>query len=147
MELATEVELLKQQVEQHDESLDRFGDIAATLREIIIEHKEKFKRADEVHNDLKINTAGRFEVLKEDLQKDIKNATDKLSAQMDEMIKNQNELVTSFKDTIKDFGMRIRSLERYKWIIFGGATALGFLVKFAIDLVEPVHEIIKASPH
>ena len=164
-----EIEVIKSRIDSHDESLDRLGEIASYLKEIVIEHKTKIASADRDVSELKVEnasiardlkaenasiarelkheTTGKIDEIQIVLKADIIRATTTLETKIDDIIRNQKELVSEFKISLSSIITRVSSLERYKWIIFGGAGVLGFLIKLAMDLIEPMHDIISKSPH
>jgi len=135
MELATEIEIIKSKVSYHESSLDKLTDIALSLKEIAIEHKTKIFILQEENRDLKNTT----ERIADKLKIDTENIAKTLKEDNIELFKNfksdLKEDLTELKTAFTTVGIRITSLEKYRWLLVGGIGISAFVIGLAIEYI------------
>ena len=156
IETQTEIEVIKNRMDTNELAISKLGEIAAYLKEIVVEHKTKIDisyqdihelklETSQIARDLKMETAliareaedkssRKLELLKESLKENISSAHNDTNSKIDALVENQKDVIKEFKETILYHSKRISALERYKWVIFGGATVMGFLFKLIWDV-------------
>jgi len=122
--MASEIESLEKIVEKLDQSIDKLTEVSNNVGKLLAVH------------DTRINVIEKDTVRNEDDIRHIHTKIDNLSKEIREMIdesmRNSNEghakIQTSFDERMKFFDSRIKVLEVWRWLVIGGAIAIGYLV-------------------
>ena len=122
--LATDVQVLKSEVEQVasvntklDNAIDKLTDISGSIKSMLAVQEEKITRQekiDEVIFDKLKDRAEEISDVYRELKKDI------------ELV--EKRVLIEIKSLKNDIGGRVGTLERYKWVIMGGALAIGWIL-------------------
>ena len=122
--LKKDVENVNQIHNRLDTAIDRLTDVSTSIKQMLAVHEEKITRqeqTDEVifgklrERQLEIDT-----VYKE-LQKEIQQT--------------EKRLLIEIKSLTLDIGGRVGTLEKYKWLIMGGAIVLGWILSTNFALI------------
>jgi|TARA_B000000532_G_scaffold115421_1_gene92671 hypothetical protein len=122
--LKKDVENVNQIHNRLDTAIDRLTDVSTSIKQMLAVHEEKITRqeqTDEVifgklrERQLEIDT-----VYKE-LQKEIQQT--------------EKRLLIEIKSLKLDIGGRVGTLEKYKWLIMGGAIVLGWILSTNFALI------------
>ena len=101
-----------------DESITRLTDISASLKSMLAVQEEKIRRVDVSQEDLVSLTEQRRREWEEDLEK--------LHSKISTQSRDLREAIESVSKRLDD---RVGVLERWRWLIIGGAILLGFLMQ------------------
>ena len=101
-----------------DDAITRLTDISAGIKSMLAVHEEKLRRVDTSQDDLFSILEDRRRVWEDDL-KDLHSRISTQSRDLREAI----DQVTNRLDS------RVGVLERWRWLIIGGAIFLGFIVQ------------------
>jgi len=124
--MANEIEIakLKKDIEQVnninsriDTAIDKLTDVSTSIKSMLAVHSEKIARQEQVDEII-------FEKLK-----DRAGEIDKVKADLSSELYNvEKRLLLEIKAIRVDIGSRVGMLEKYRWIILGGAIVLGWIV-------------------
>ena len=122
--LFTQLQVLKNEVEQVasvntklDNAIDKLTDISGGIKSMLAVHEEKITRQEKID-----------EVIFEKL----KDRADEISDVYRELKKDvemsEKRLLIEIKSLKNDIGARVGVLEKYRWIIIGGAIVIGWIL-------------------
>ena len=124
-ELVADIASLKQSQKQQsqvhdrlDEAITKLTDISSSLKSMLAVQEEKIKRVDLSQDDL-------FQLLearRREWEGDLKELHSRINTQSREL----REAIDNVSRRLDD---RVGVLERWRWVIIGGAILLGFLVQ------------------
>ena len=131
--LATDVEILKREVADMklihgrlDSAITKITDVSNSINRMLAVHEEKLASQEDAIARQEQDTVERkreFEKDVEIIHERIKNTKDELSTMMSKQHNEQSEAINSIKKDLKD---RVGVLERWRWILIGGAIVVGF---------------------
>ena len=101
-----------------DEAITRLTDISASLKSMLAVQEEKIRRVDVSQEDLVSLTEQRRREWEEDLEK--------LHSRISTQSRDLREAIESVSKRLDD---RVGVLEKWRWLIIGGAILLGFLMQ------------------
>lgn len=123
-ELKVQIEGLKKDVEnvanlnaRLDVTIDKLTDISSSIKSMLAVHEEKISRQeqiDEIIFDKLKDRAGEIDTVHRELSREIHLV--------------EKRLLTEMKQIKLDIGARVGILEKYRWIIMGGAIVIGFII-------------------
>jgi len=118
------IESLKKDVEnvnniqgRLDTAIDKLTDVSTSIKSMLAVHEEKIQRQekiDEVIFDKLKDRADEISEVYRELKRDIETS--------------EKRLLIEIKSLKIDIGGRVGMLERYKWLIMGGAIVLGWIL-------------------
>ena len=124
IKLKVDVESLKKDVESVQEinnrlntAIDKLTDLSSSIKSMLAVHEEKLSRQDKVDEII-------FEKLRE-RQQEIQDVHTSLKA---EMATSEKRLLVEIKSLKLEIGSRVSTLEKYKWLILGGAIVIGWIL-------------------
>ena len=101
-----------------DDAITRLTDISASIKSMLAVHEEKLRRVDTSQEDLYSMLENRRQEWEEDLEK--------LHSRISTQSRDLREAIESVSKRLDD---RVGVLERWRWLIIGGAILLGFLMQ------------------
>jgi len=123
-EIKIGIESLKKDVEnvnniqgRLDTAIDKLTDVSTSIKSMLAVHEEKIQRQekiDEVIFDKLKDRADEISEVYRELKRDIETS--------------EKRLLIEIKGLKIDIGGRVGMLERYKWLIMGGAIVLGWIL-------------------
>ncbi len=131
--LATDVEILKREVADMklihgrlDNAIIKITDVSNSINRMLAVHEEKLASQEEAINRVDHDTLER----KQDFQKDVEIIHQRINGtknELSEMMSRQHEEQSVAINSIKtDLKQRVGVLERWRWILIGGAIVIGF---------------------
>ena len=105
-----------------DNAITRLTDISAGIKSMLAVHEEKIRRVDTSQDDL-------FSILEDrrrEWETDLKDLHSRISTQSRDL-REAIDQVTNRLDS------RVGVLERWRWLIIGGAILLGFILQGSMD--------------
>ena len=105
-----------------DDAITRLTDISAGIKSMLAVHEEKLRRVDTSQDDL-------FSILEDrrrEWEDDLKDLHSRISTQSRDL-REAIDQVTNRLDS------RVGVLERWRWLIIGGAILLGFILQGSMD--------------
>ena len=141
IEQKTSIEVLKNEVQtvatvntKLDGAIDKLTEISGSLKSMLAVHDEKLSKQEDVDKAIfnllenrRIEAENKFEDLHSRLNKNIKDLRDELEL-------SEKRISCDIKEIKVNLNDRIGVLEKYRWIIIGGAIVLGLWVPEVLDL-------------
>ncbi len=100
-----------------DIAIDKLTDVSASIKSMLAVHEEKISQSEKVDEVI-------FSKIKEK-QNEIDNIYRELK---DDMHQIERRLLIEIKSLKLDFGNRVGVLEKYRWLILGGAIVIGWIL-------------------
>ena len=100
-----------------DTAIDKLTDVSASIKSMLAVHEEKIARQekiDEIIFDKLKDRADEISDVYRELKKDVEMS--------------EKRLLIEIKSLKNDIGARVGVLERYKWLILGGAIVIGWVL-------------------
>src|SRR6056300_263495 len=100
-----------------DVAIDKLTDVSTSIKQMLAVHEEKISRQeqiDEIIFDKLKERAGEIDQVHRDLSREISQV--------------EKRLLIEIKSIKLDIGARVGILEKYRWIIMGGAIVIGFIL-------------------
>ena len=123
-EIKVDIESLRKDIEnvnsiqgRLDTAIDRLTEVSSSIKSMLAVHEEKIQRQekiDEVIFDKLKDRADEISEVYRELKRDIETS--------------EKRLLIEIKGLKIDIGGRVGMLERYKWLIMGGAIVLGWIL-------------------
>ena len=123
-EIKVDIESLRKDIEnvntingRIDTAIDRLTDVSTSIKSMLAVHEEKITRQekiDEVIFDKLKDRADEISDVYRELKKDVEMS--------------EKRLLIEIKSLKNDIGARIGVLEKYRWLILGGAIVIGFIL-------------------
>ena len=123
-EIKVDIESLRKDIEnvntingRIDTAIDRLTDVSTSIKSMLAVHEEKITRQekiDEVIFDKLKDRAEEISDVYRELKKDVEMS--------------EKRLLIEIKSLKNDIGARVGVLERYRWLILGGAIVIGWIL-------------------
>ena len=101
-----------------DDAITRLTDISAGIKSMLAVHEEKLRRVDTSQDDL-------FSIL-EDRRREWEEDLEKLHSRISTQSRDLREAIDQVTNRLDS---RVGVLERWRWLIIGGAILLGFILQ------------------
>lgn len=131
-EIKVEIESIKKDIanietlnNRLDQAIDKLTDVSTSIKSMLAVHEEKILRQEKVD-----------EVIFDKLQRRSDEISDIYRELKQEMSLTEKRLLIELKALKNDITGRVGVLEKYRWIIMGGAIVLGFIFKDLIKLLN-----------
>ena len=123
-DLKVQIEGVKKDVEnvsnlniRLDTAIQRLTDVSTSIKSMLAVHEEKISRQEQIDEII-------FGKLK-----DRENEIDKVHRELTKEIQStEKRLLIEMKQIKLDLGARVGIIERYKWLIMGGALVIGWIL-------------------
>ena len=123
-DIKVDIESLKKDIENMntingriDTAIDKLTDVSTSIKSMLAVHEEKIQRQekiDEIIFDKLKDRADEISDVYRELKKDVEMS--------------EKRLLIEIKSLKNDIGARVGVLERYKWLIIGGAIVIGWIL-------------------
>lgn len=123
-EIKVDIESLRKDIENMgtihnrlDTAIDKLTDVSTSIKSMLAVHEEKIARQekiDEIIFDKLKDRADEISDVYRELKKDVEMS--------------EKRLLIEIKSLKNDIGARVGVLERYKWLIIGGAIVIGWIM-------------------
>jgi hypothetical protein len=123
-DLKVEIKGLKKDIEMSnnlnsrlDTAIEKLTDVSTSIKQMLAVHEEKIQRQeqiDEIIFEKLKERAGEIDAVHKDLTKEIQQV--------------EKRLLIEMKQIKLDIGARVGILEKYKWLIMGGAIVVGWIL-------------------
>jgi chromosome segregation ATPase len=130
-ELKVQIEGLKKDVEnvanlnaRLDVTIDKLTDISSSIKSMLAVHEEKISRQeqiDEIIFDKLKDRAGEIDTVHRELSREIQQV--------------EKRLLIEMKQIKLDIGARVGILEKYKWLVLGGAIVIGWILSQNLGMI------------
>ena len=115
--LKKDIENVNQLNGRLDLAIEKLTDVSTSIKSMLAVHEEKISRQEQIDEII-------FEKLKERAN-EIENLERNFKSEMSSV---ERRLLNEIKSIKLDIGARIGILEKYRWIIMGGAIVIGFIL-------------------
>ena len=123
-EIKVDIESLRKDIENMgtihnrlDTAIDKLTDVSTSIKSMLAVHEEKIARQEKIDEII-------FEKLK-DRADEISDVYRELKKDVE---MSEKRLLIEIKSLKNDIGARVGVLERYKWLIIGGAIVIGWIM-------------------
>ena len=123
-EIKVDIESLRKDIENMntingriDTAIDKLTDVSASIKSMLAVHEEKIQRQEKIDDVI-------FEKLK-DRAEEISDVYRELKKDVE---MSEKRLLIEIKSLKNDIGARVGVLEKYRWLILGGAIVLGWIL-------------------
>jgi len=123
-EIRVDIESLRKDIEnvntingRIDTAIDKLTDVSTSIKSMLAVHEEKITRQEKVD-----------EVIFDKLREREAEITDVYRELKKDVEMSEKRLLIEIKGLKIDIGARVGMLERYKWLIMGGAIVLGWIL-------------------
>ena len=123
-EIKVDIESLRKDIENMntingriDTAIDKLTDVSTSIKSMLAVHEEKIQRQEKIDEII-------FEKLK-DRADEISDVYRELKRDVE---MSEKRLLIEIKSLKNDIGARVGVLERYKWLILGGAIVIGWIL-------------------
>ena len=123
-EIKVDIESLRKDIEnvntingRIDTAIDRLTDVSTSIKSMLAVHEEKITRQEKIDEVI-------FDKLK-DRQEEITDVYRELKKDVE---MSEKRLLIEIKSLKNDIGARVGVLEKYRWIIIGGAIVIGWIL-------------------
>jgi len=123
-EIKVDIESLRKDIEnvntingRIDTAIDKLTDVSTSIKSMLAVHEEKITRQEKIDEVI-------FDKLK-DRQAEITDVYRELKKDVE---MSEKRLLIEIKSLKNDIGARVGVLERYKWLILGGAIVIGWIL-------------------
>ena len=136
VDLKVQLEGLKKDIEnvsnlnsRLDLAIEKLTDVSTSIKSMLAVHEEKISRQEQIDDII-------FGKLK-DRESEIDNVHKELSKEIQQV---EKRLLIEIKSIKLDIGTRVGILEKYKWLIMGGAIVIGWILstnfRFIIEMIS-----------
>jgi ATP-dependent exoDNAse (exonuclease V) beta subunit len=154
--ITTRVAVVEEQVDRFEVAIEKLVEVSQSLKEIIAVQSQQIQESKASQNLLREQIDKETTILHKrirDLDKEfaeeLENQHKEVMRVLTEMRLEQKEHHTSMAESvdkitkeikdetdreIKDLTKKIDSLQKWRWFVVGGATALGFIISLIVDL-------------
>ena len=123
-EIKVDIESLRKDIEnvnhingRLDTAIDKLTDVSTSIKSMLAVHEEKIARQEKID-----------EVIFDKLREREAEITDVYRELKKDVEMSEKRLLIEIKGLKIDIGARVGMLERYKWLIMGGAIVLGWIL-------------------
>jgi predicted nucleic acid-binding Zn-ribbon protein len=100
-----------------DNAIEKLTDVSTSIKQMLAVHEEKIQRQEQIDEII-------FEKLKERAG-EIDKVHKELTGELNQL---ERRLLVEIKTIKLDFGARVGMLEKYRWLIVGGAIVIGWIL-------------------
>ena len=122
--MATDVEQLERIVEKLDHSIDKLTEVSANISKLLAVQEQRMntieKDTDRNQDDIR-HLYGKLDIMSKDIK-------DKLDESMKNSAEGHERIMLRVDEKIKGLDARVKVLEVWRWLVIGGALAIGYLV-------------------
>ena len=123
-EIKIDIESLRKDIEnvntingRIDTAIDKLTDVSTSIKSMLAVHEEKITRQEKID-----------EVIFEKLREREAEITDVYRELKKDVEMSEKRLLIEIKSLKNDIGARVGVLEKYRWIIIGGAIVIGWIL-------------------
>jgi ABC-type transporter Mla subunit MlaD len=122
--MANDVEQLERIVQKLDDSIDKLTEVSANISKLLAVQEQRMntieKDTDRNQDDIR-HIYGKLDIMTKDL-------SDKIDESMKNSADGHERIMSRVDEKIKGLDARVKVLEIWRWLVIGGALAIGYLV-------------------
>ena len=122
--MASDIEQLERIVEKLDHSIDKLTEVSSNISKLLAVQEQRMntieKDTDRNQDDIR-HLYGKLDIMSKDIK-------DKLDESMKNSAEGHERIMLRVDEKIKGLDARVKVLEVWRWLVIGGALAIGYLV-------------------
>ena len=143
MSAESQIKVLENVVERIDTSIEKLTEVSNSIGKLLAVHDERINTLEKVHNRQE-NDIRDLHSRISTISREICEKLDEVEGALENQIKDHSnnsermhkELKNDLDNKLKNLDDRINLLERWRWLILGGASVLGFLANMVIQQIH-----------
>ena len=140
--LTAEIKLLKKDITQSeaihvrlDTAIEKLTELAVNIKSMLAVHESKIARAEQVDDDIFVLLEGRRKEWDADLKELHSRITTNTRELREEMIDCEKRILLEIRSVRGELSGRVGLLEKWRWLIIGGAIVIGVIFTDARDSI------------
>ena len=140
--LTAEIKLLKKDITQSeaihvrlDTAIEKLTELAVNIKSMLAVHESKIARAEQVDDDIFVLLEGRRKEWDADLKELHSRITTNTRELREEMIDCEKRILLEIRSVRGELSGRVGLLEKWRWLIIGGAIVIGLIMSDARDSI------------
>ena len=140
--LTAEIKLLKKDITQSDAihvrldaAIEKLTELAVNIKSMLAVHESKIARAEQVDDDIFVLLEGRRKEWDADLKELHSRITTNTRELREEMIDCEKRILQEVRGVRGELSGRVGILEKWRWLIIGGAIVIGLIMSDARDSI------------
>ena len=140
--LTAEIKLLKKDITQSeaihvrlDTAIEKLTELAVNIKSMLAVHESKIARAEQVDDDIFVLLEGRRKEWDADLKELHSRITTNTRELREEMIDCEKRILNEVRGVRGELSGRVGLLEKWRWLIIGGAIVIGLIMSDARDSI------------
>ena len=140
--LTAEIKLLKKDITQSeaihvrlDAAIEKLTELAVNIKSMLAVHESKIARAEQVDDDIFVLLESRRKEWDADLKELHSRITTNTRELREEMIDCENRILQEVRGVRGELSGRVGILEKWRWLIIGGAIVIGLIMSDARDSI------------
>ena len=138
--LTAEIKLLKKDITQSeaihvrlDAAIEKLTELAVNIKSMLAVHESKISRAEQVDDDIFVLLESRRKEWDADLKELHSRITTNTRELREEMIDCEKRILLEIRSVRGELSGRVGLLEKWRWLIIGGAIVIGLIMSDARD--------------
>ena len=115
-------------VDRFDVAIDKLVEVSATVSRLLAVHETKITNTADLVEKRRAEAEEKFQQLHARISSGEKVLAEKIDQQYDDIIEELKEMRKESTDQHKSLSTRITAMEKWQWIIVGGAIVIGTLL-------------------
>lgn len=143
MSIETEVEYIKHLMQKLDVSIEKISQVSNDVGRLLAVHDERIsqleRKADKKTDDIKEiqeKVAVQTKEILDKLDKLDDALSHKINTDIGDLKRQQNEYHKDLTKTMDDLETRIDTIERWKWVVIGAVSIVGFVIGNITDILQ-----------
>ena len=140
--LTAEIKLLKKDITQSeaihvrlDAAIEKLTELAVNIKSMLAVHESKISRAEQVDDDIFVLLESRRKEWDADLKELHSRITTNTRELREEMIDCEKRILMEIRSVRGELSGRVGLLEKWRWLIIGGAIVIGLIMSDARDSI------------
>ena len=140
--LTAEIKLLKKDITQSeaihvrlDTAIEKLTELAVNIKSMLAVHESKIARAEQVDDDIFVLLESRRKEWDADLKELHSRITTNTRELREEMIDVEKRILNEVRGVRGELSGRVGILEKWRWLIIGGAIVIGLIMSDARDSI------------
>ena len=141
-QLTAEIKLLKKDITQSeaihvrlDTAIEKLTELAVNIKSMLAVHESKIARAEQVDDDIFVLLESRRKEWDADLKELHSRITTNTRELREEMIDCEKRILMEIRSVRGELSGRVGLLEKWRWLIIGGAIVIGLIMSDARDSI------------
>lgn len=134
-----ELQIIKSVVSKLDQSLEKITEVSNNISRLLAVHDERISNLEKVSTRQELDSR-EVQYKISNISKEIIEKINQMEDRLDIKLKDQYNYIDKYHQEInsdfKDIEQRLNALEKWRWMIIGGAAAIGFAVAQVPDVLK-----------